>query len=326
MQGKKRDGRSRGIVYPAIALALSSIAPAHGQSFPSKNVRIVTTAPGAGNDLFARIIAQGLTESFNRQVLVDNRGGGILAIETVARAPADGHTLLLYSSGMWTLPLIQKVSYDPVKDFAPVCLVGRQPNVLVVHPSTPIRSVKELIALARSRPGQLNYGSGSTGSSPHVAAELFKSYARVDIVRVAYKGAGPALNGLLGGEVDLMFPTAGSAAPHIKAGKLRAIAVTSAEPSELAPGLPTVAAAGLHGYESIAPFAIFAPAGTPIPIVSELYEEIAKVVSKSDVRRRFLDVGVEIVAKPPHELAETIRTDMLLIEKVLGRQVGRGVN
>jgi tripartite-type tricarboxylate transporter receptor subunit TctC len=314
------------MIYPAIALALGSIACAHGQSFPSKNVRIVTTAPGAGNDLFARLIAQGLTESFGRQVIVDNRGGGILAIETVARAPADGYTLLLYSSGIWTLPLIQKVSYDPVKDFAPVCLVGRQPNVLVVHPSMPIRSVKELIALAKARPGQLNYGSGSTGSTPHIAAELFKSYAKVDFVRIAYKGAGPALNALLGGEIDLMFPTAGSAAAHVRAGRLRALAVTSAQPSELAPGLPTVAAAGLPGYESIAPFAIFAPAATPRAIITQLYGEIAKVVRKPDVRQRFLDNGVEIVANTPEELAETIRADMLLIEKVLGRQAPRGID
>jgi tripartite-type tricarboxylate transporter receptor subunit TctC len=312
---------------PAIALAIISAqcafsGAAAAQAFPVKTVRIVTTAPGAGNDVFARLIAQGLTDSFGKQVIVDNRGGGILAIETVAKSPPDGYTMLLYSSGMWTLPLIQNVSYDPVADFAPVSLVGKQPNVLVVHPSMPVKSVKQLIALAKSSPGKLNYGSGSTGSTPHIAAELFKSRAKVDIVRIAYKGAGPALNALLGGEVDLMFPTAGSAAIHTKLGKLRALAVTSSKPSPLAPGLPTVSDAGLPGYESIAPFGIFTPSGTPPQIVQRLQEEIGRAVNRSDIKQRFLDSGVEVVGSTADELATVMRSDIQTISQLVKNEAG----
>ncbi|HYC48099.1 MAG TPA: tripartite tricarboxylate transporter substrate binding protein [Burkholderiales bacterium] len=308
----------------ALVLGATAVVAAHGQTFPTRPVRIVTTAPGAANDLFARMIAQGLTDSFGTQVIVDNRGGGLLAIETAARATPDGYTLLLYSNGLWTLPLVQKVSYDAVRDFAPVSLVGRQPNVLVVHPSLPVSSVKDLVALAKSKPGQLNYGSGSTGSTPHIAAELFKHQAGIDVVRVNYKGAGPALVALVAGEVQLMFPTAGSAAAHVKSGKLKALAVTSAQPSSLAPGLPTVAAAGLPGYESVAPFGIFAPAGTPNAIVQRLSDEIAKVVNRPEVKRRFLDNGVEVVASSPQELAATIKADTTRLTKLVNEAGLRG--
>ena len=304
------------IIALGVLVGMAAASAAYAQSYPTRPVRIVTTAPGAANDRFARMIAQGLTDVFGKQVIVDNRGGGILAIDTVAKATPDGYTVLLYSNGLWTLPLIQKVSYD-MGDFAPVTLVGRQPNVLVVHPGLGVASVKDLIALAKAKPGQLNYGSGSTGSTPHIAGELFKNQAGVDIVRVAYKGAGPALTALLGGEVQLMFPTAGSAAPHVKSGKLKALAVTSAQPSELAPGLPTVAAAGLPGYESIAPFGIFAPAGTPAAIVRRLSDEIGKVVNRADVKRRFFDNGVEVVGGAPEELAATIRSDTVRLTKLV---------
>jgi tripartite-type tricarboxylate transporter receptor subunit TctC len=195
--------------------------------------------------------------------------------------------------------------------------VGKQPNVLVVHPSLPVKSVKDLVALAKRKPGELNYGSGSTGSSPHIAGELFKSLAEINIVRVNYKGAGPALVALVSGEVHMMFPTAGSAAPHIKSGKLQALAVTSAQPSPLAPGLPTMAAAGIAGYESIAPFGIFAPARTPAATIKQLSGEIAKVVNQPDVKQRFLELGIEIVGSTPDELARTMKTDMVRITRLV---------
>ena len=217
-----------------------------GQSYPNRPVRIVTTEPGSGTDLMARIIAQELTGGLGQPVIVDNRG--IIAMELVAKAAPDGYTLLLYTSPLWLTPIFRdRVPWDPVKDFSTITAATATPNVLVVHPSLPVVSVKELIALGKARPGELNYGSGSTGASAHIAAELFKAMAGVDIVRVAFKGTGAALNSLIGGQIQLMFPAAGSATPHVKSGRLKALAVTSSAPSALAPGLPTMAAAGVPG-------------------------------------------------------------------------------
>jgi len=211
----------------------------YGQSYPNKPVRIVTSQPGSGNDLVSRVIAQGLTGGLGQQVIVDNRG--VIAAEIVAKSPPDGYTLVLYGPPLWLLPFMRdNVPWDPVRDFAPITLAVSTPNLVVVHPSLPVNSVRQLIALAKASPGELNYGS-TAGASPHLAAELFKAMARVDMVGVSYKGAGPALNGLLGGQVHLMFPNASTVMPHVKSGRLRALAVASAEPSALAPDLPTVA-------------------------------------------------------------------------------------
>ena len=197
---------------------------ASGQSYPYKPIRIITSEPGSGTDLMARLIAQRLTDSFGRQVIVDNRGG-TLAREVVLRAPPDGYTLLLSGTSLWLSPFMREhASYDPVRDFLPITLAASSPNVLTVHPSLPVESVRDLVALARSRPGELNYGSGSTGAPTHLAAELFKAMAGLDIVRIAYKGTGPAINALLGGQVQLMFVSTTSVAPHVKSGTLKALA------------------------------------------------------------------------------------------------------
>lgn len=286
---------------------------ASGQSYPSKPIYIVTGTAGGASDFVARLVAQGMTGSVGQQVVVENQGSasGIMAAQTVARAPRDGYTLLAYGSPIWIMPFLQdNVPYDPVRDFAPVSLTVSSPNILAVHPSLPVTSVKELIALARARPGDLNYGAGASGGSPHLSAELFKTMARVNIVHVAYRGVGPALTALISGEVQIMFPSAGAAAPHLKSGRLRALAVTTARPSALFPALPTVAASGLPGYESVSVFGMFAPARTPATLINRLNQEIVRALHRKDVKERLFNSGIETVGSSPEEFAATIKSDM----------------
>ncbi|MGV3626146.1 MAG: tripartite tricarboxylate transporter substrate binding protein [Betaproteobacteria bacterium] len=278
------------------------------QNYPAKPVRIVTVAPGSANDIVARLIAQELRPVLGQTVIVDNRG--TIAAEVVARAPADGYTLLLYGSAVWLSPFIRSnTPYDPVKDFAPLTLVASSPNIVVAHPSLPVKSVRELIAFARARPGQLNYAAGSLGAAPHLAAELFKAMGKLNIVRVAYKGTGGSLIGILSGEVELMFPTAGSVTPHIKAGKLRALAVTSLQPTALAPGLPLLADA-LPGYESVSLNGMFAPAKTPDPVIRQLNQEITRIMTRPEVKEKLVAAGTDAMATTPEEFAATIKSEM----------------
>ncbi len=219
------------------------------------------------------------------------------------------------------MPLFRKVAWDPVKDFAPISLTIVTPNIVVVHPSLPVKSIKELIALAKARPGELNYGSGSTGAANHVAAELFKSMAGVNIVRINYKGAGTAIIDLVAGQLQVMFATAGSVTHHIKSGRLRALAVTSAEPSALAPGLPTVVAAGLPGYESSSLSGMFAPARTPVAIINRLNQEVVQALHRAEVKERLFNSGIQVVGSSPEEAAAKIRSEMARMGKVI-REAG----
>ncbi|MBI3939178.1 MAG: tripartite tricarboxylate transporter substrate binding protein [Betaproteobacteria bacterium] len=288
-----------------------------GQAYPNKPIRIVAPEAGGGGDFAARLIALGLSGSLGQQVIVENRGGasGIIAGRTVAKAPPDGYTLLFYGSIFWIGALLQDVPYDPVADFSPITLATSSPNILVVHPSLPVNSVKELIALAKARPGELNYAS-TTGSTPHLAAELFKAMAGVNIVRIPYKGAGPALNDLIGGQVQLMFPVAAAVTPHVKSGRLRALAVTSVEPSELVRGLPTVAAT-VPGYESVQMTAMFAPAKTPATIINRLNQEIVQVLNRADVKEKFFNAGAKVVGGSPEQLMATMKSEMARLGKVI---------
>ena len=303
-----------------VGMMIFGAGVASGQNYPSKPIRMVTAEAGGGNDFVARLIAPGLADSLGQQAIVDNRGGagGIIAAEIVAKAAPDGYTLLVYASNIWIIPLLRThVPYDPVRDFSPITWAARSPNTVVVHPSLPVKSVKELIAFAKARPGALNYGSGGTGATTHLAVELFKAMAKVNIVRINYKGNAPAIHDLLAGQVQLMFATASLAAPHIRSGRLRALAVTSAQPSALAPGLPTVAASGLPGYESISIYGIFAPAKTPATIITRLNQEMVRILNKADVKEKFLNSGVEPVGSSPEEFAATIKSDMVRMGKVI---------
>lgn len=306
----------------AVALVIACPDKATAQSYPNKPVRLVTAAVGAGGDFVARMVAPGLTELWGQPVIIDNRGGSaVIPIELVAKAPPDGYTLLGFGTALWHLPLMQSVSYDPIKDFAPITLVATTPMILVVHPSLPVNSIKELVALAKRRPGHLNYSSGISGSTTHLPAEMFKSMAGVEIVRVSYKGGAPALNALLGGETQVMFANASGVGPHVKTGRLRALAVTSAQRSALFPDLPTVAASGLPGYEASSMQCMFAPAATPAALVSRLNQDLVRVLNRPEVKERFLRSGSEIVANSPEELAAAIKVDMITTGKII-KQAG----
>ena len=221
--------------------ALCAVGLVSGQNYPTRPIRVITAGVGGGNDVSARLVAQGLSASIGQQVIVENRASGIITAEAVAKAAPDGYTVLVYGSTIWTTPLLQSTPYDPVRDFAPITMVASSPHVIVVHPSLPVKTVKELIALAKAKPGQLNDASLGTGTSTHLGAELFKSMAGVNIVRIPYKAAASQIGDLLGGQVQLTFSTTGAAMPLVKVGRLRALAVTSSKPSAMTPGLPTVA-------------------------------------------------------------------------------------
>jgi len=301
----------------AAATVLSATGIAFAQPYPSKPVRILTSTPGNSDDLAARLIAQGITGGLGQQAVVDNRG--VVAVEVTAKSPPDGYTLLLYGSPMWLAPFLRdKVPYDPVKDFVPVTWATNSPNLLVVHPSLPVKSVRELVALAKARPNELNYGSGSAGSTPHLAAELFRAMTGgLQIVRIAYKGSGPALTSLLAGELHFMFPSTGSANPLLKSGKIRPLAVTTLKPTPLAPGLPTVADAGLPGYESASLLAVFAPAGTPDAIVRRLNQEMVKALQSTEARERLFSSGVEAMGSTPEQFAAVLKSEMTKWGKVI---------
>ena len=303
-----------------VALLAASAQEVMAQSYPGRPIHIVTSEPGGGNDFAARMIAQPLATSLGQQVIVDNRGGasGAIAGETVAKAAPDGYTLLLYGSNIWLLPFLRSnVPYDPLRDLAPVTLAVKAPNILVVHPSLAAKSVAELVALAKSQPGTLNYGSGATGSSSQIATELFKVMAAIEIVQIPYKGNGLALNALIAGQVHLAFATPGSVTQHIKAGRLRALAVTSTQPSALLPGLPTVSASGVPGYEAVSIVGLFAPAKTPAALVGRLNEEVVRVLNRADVKERFFGAGVETVGSTPEEFGATVRSEMARLGKVI---------
>ena len=314
----KRLVSGAGLIFVALSWPGSAVA----QAYPNKAVRIVTSGVGGAGDFAARLIGQALSPPLGQTVIVDNRASGVIPVEVVVNSKPDGYTLLLYGSVVWLAPMLwDNIRFDPNRDLAPITFAVTSPNILVVHPSLPVRSVKDLLALARARPGDLNYGTSARGSSGYLAAELFKSMANVDMVRINYKGAGAALNDLIAGRVQLSFATATSVAAYIKSGRLRALAVTSAQPSALVPGLPTVAAAGLPGYESASTTGIFAPGGTPTAILQRLHAEITKVLRMPEVRNRFLSAGSEVVAGSPEQLASLMKSDAARLEKVI-RQPG----
>ena len=283
--------------------------------YPTKVIRIVAPATGGGSDVVGRMIAPGLSAALGQQVIIDNRGA--IASEIVAKSPPDGYTLLINGSPMWLLPVIRPSSaWDATRDFSPITLAVNSPSMLVVHPSVPVKNVKELIALAKKNPGKLNYAAGTLGAAPHLAGELFKSMAGVDIVRVPYKGSGPGLLGVMTGEVEFMFPGAASAWGYVKQGKLKGLAICSAKQSALFPGVPTVGESGLPGYESISPQALVAPTKTPPAIINRLNQEIVKVLNQPEVKERFAQGGMEVVGNTPEQFAQAIKTDIARVRKL----------
>ena len=310
---------NRGPIVAVLALMLSSAAPLlalHSpaavaqQAWPVKPVRmLIPWPPGGSNDVAGRIIAPRLSEALGQQVTIENRGGaaGTVGADVVARAEPDGYTLMLHSvTHLSNAALYPKLPYDTVRDFTPIGMVSTQPTLLVVHPSFPIRSVKDLIALARAKPKQVLYGSAGNGSAPHLSMTLFSSMARVELEHVPYKGGGPALAGLLGGEVPLMLATVPSVMGQVKAGKLRAVATTSARRLPMLPDIPTVSESGLPGYEMSPWMGMWGPARLPRPIADQVNRMLAKVLSTPDVRDQFLQQGLEPMAMSVDDFAALI--------------------
>ena len=300
-----------------VVIFIAALPAGAAERWPQHPLRIVTSEPGGGSDFTARVVAQGLSQSLGQQVIVDNRAGTVTAAQIMTKAAPDGHTLLSYNNSLWTLPLLQPMFYDVLRDFAPVTLATRSPNILVAHPSLPVAGVRELVAYAKTNPGALNYASGTVGSTNHLAAELFKALAGVNIARVSYKGSGFAVNDLIGGQVQLMFATSGSIAPHVKSGRLRALAVTSAQPSALAPGLPTIAASGVPGYEAVTMYGLYAPVKTADAIIARLHREAARFLQTPDIREKLFAAGVETVGGSPQEFALAIKADIARLAKVV---------
>ncbi len=299
-----------------VALLTLAASAATAQDYPNKPIRIITAPPGGGNDLISRILAEGISGPLGQAVIVDNRPT-ILLGEIGAKATPDGYSILVMGGGFTIGPLLQKQPYDPEKDFAPVVMIGVSPNILVVHPSVPAKSVKELIALAKAKPGALSYASTSIGGSAHLAAELFRSMAGINMLHVPYKGGPPAFNALLGGEVQVLFPGVPAATPHMKAGRLTALAITSAKPSALAPGVPTIAASGLPGYDATSMDGVYAPARTPVAIISRLNQEIVRLITRPDMKEKFLGFGIEVVGGTPEQLAAAVRAEIILWSRVI---------
>lgn len=309
----------RGLVLAAAVFALPA---AHGQAYPTKPLRLVVPFPPGGSaDILGRAIGQKLSEGLGQPVVVENRPGAgtAIAADAVAKAPADGYTLMLgtVSSHAINPALNPKLPFDPVRDFTPISPVASIPFALLVHPSLPVKNVRELVAYARRQPGRLDYSSAGSGTSNHLAGELFESMTGTHLVHIPYRGSAPALQDLIAGRVALMFDLVLTAAPHVKSGAVRGIAVTGATRSTVLPDLPTVAESGLPGYEVSAWFGIFAPAGVPQPVVARLNAEIAKAMAAPDLRQRLVSQGAEPLTSSPAEFAAYLKSEIAKWAKVV---------
>lgn len=286
-----------------------------GQEYPSRPIRIVTAAAGGGNDIAARIIAQGIAGPLGQPVIVENRPS-LISTEAVARAQPDGYTLSVVGNLLWTGPITQNKIYDPLTEFSPITIVATRPFLLVAHASLPVKSVAELIALAKAKPGDLTIARSTFGSDEHLAAELLKAMAGINMLVVPYTGSGPAIIALIGGQVHLSFGGLSIVEAHIKAGRLKALAVTGAQPSALSPGVPTIAAT-LPGFEISGITGVYAPGKTPAAIISRLNREIVRYVKSPEGMEKFLLKGDDIVGSSPEELATKIKSEIAKYTKLI---------
>ena len=311
----------------AIAVLALGALPAFAQqagapAWPAKPIRyIVPFAPGGTTDILARVVGEKLGAALGQQIVIDNKAGqgGSVGSAELARAAPDGYTIgggTISSHGI-NASLYEKLSYDPVTSFAPITLYATQPNVLLVHPSVPAKNVQEFIELLKANPNKYSFGSAGTGTSQHISGEMFKTMAGVKMEHIPYRGSGQMLPELLGGTLLVAFDNVASAIPHVKAGKLRALAVTTAKRSAVTPDVPTLAESGLAGYELSSWQAVFAPAGTPKPIVDRLYAEIAKILQMPDVQKRLTELGLDLSGMPPNELAALVKADVPRLGKIV---------
>ena len=320
IQASRRRFTVRGLALAAAVVAAPLAA--HAQAWPAKPVTIVVPfAAGGTTDILARVIGQALNKELGQSVLVDNRAGagGNIGAQLAAKAVPDGYTLFMGTVGTHAInqSLYKKLPFDPVKDFAPLTRVAMVPNLLVAHPNKPYRNVKELVAYAKANPGKVNFGSSGSGSSIHLSGELFNALAKVDMVHVPYKGSAPAVTDLVGGQIDIMFDNMPSAIQHVRSGRLRALAVTTAKRSPELPDVPTIAEAGVPGYEATSWFGMFAPAGTPAPVVARLNSALAKVLADPAVKKKLAEQGAEPYSETPEQFAEFIRKESAKWSKVV---------
>jgi tripartite-type tricarboxylate transporter receptor subunit TctC len=304
-----------------LAATLALLAPSAPAAYPEKPIRlIVPFAPGGGTDLLGRFVADRLTGVLGTAIVIDNRGGasGTIGAAMAARAAPDGYTFLFTSASYTFNPnFYRDLPYDPVKDFKPITMFGSSPNILVVHPSMPVKSVKELVALARKHPGEILYGSAGRGSNIHLTAELFLYMAGIKMAQVPYKGAGPAQIALMSGEVQVLLPGFQSAYPFIKSGRMRALGVTTKQRAELLPDVPTIDEAGVRGYDKSAWFGLFAPAAVPDPIISHVYQAVAKVLKNPETVKRLAAEGAVAGGQPPAEFTAFVHQELTAWAKLI---------
>ena len=315
------DRISRFALRAAACAAVLAAAPAAAQDYPTKPVRIIIGfPPGGATDLVARLMAPKYTQIFKQQFIVDNRAGanGVIGSDLAAKAPPDGHTINLATIGSLVLsPATTKVPYDPLKDFAPISQAVSLQNIFIVHPTLPTHTLKELIALAKKKPGAFNYASSGLASPGHLAGELFKNMAGVNMVHVPYKGGGPALTDLIAGHVEIFVAVISTAVPAVKSGRARALAVTGGKRAAALPDVPTVAESGLKGYEATNWYGMVAPAGTPQPIIDRLHNETVAVLNMADVRKTLLDSGIDAVSSSPQQFTAYIKSETEKWTKVI---------
>ncbi len=313
-------------VYFSFASALSlsafvSTAPIHAQAYPSKPVRfVVPFVPGGPTDIQGRMLGEKLSQRIGQQVLIDNRGGagGNIGMELAVKAPADGYTIVIATVGTWAVnPHLYKMTFDVVRDFAPIIQISTSPGVLVVHPSVPAKSVKDLVALARARPGQLNYGSSGVGGFGHISGELFALMANIKMTHVPYKSSAPALTDVIAGQIEVLFNNAISTVPQVNAKRVRPLATTGAKRLAVLSELPTIAEAGVPGYENSSWSAVAAPAGTPAPIIGRLHKEFTGILADPDIQKRHADVGAQIIGGSPEQFHAYLKSEVAKFGKLV---------
>jgi tripartite-type tricarboxylate transporter receptor subunit TctC len=300
-----------------LVLAASLIGTASAQSFPAKPMRIFTVEAGGALDITVRSMAQVMAPALGQPIVIENRPSQTHPQEAVLKGTPDGHVLLYWANPLWITPFLRNVNYDPVRDFAPITLAAKAPSAVVVPASLSARTVGEFVQMAKAAPGTLNFASTTAGSTPHLAAVLFATQAGIDLTQITYKGTVQGVNDLMAARVHIMFPSIAAVISNVRAGKLRALAVTSTEASGLLPGVPTVAASGYPDYEAVSSHALFAPAGTPTAVIQKIHQEAVHALQRADVKDKLFQIGVDVAGSSPEQLAATMKSEMARMGKLI---------
>lgn len=300
-----------------LVLATALTGSAGAQTFPAKPIRIFTVEAGGALDITVRSMAQVMAPALGQPILIENRPSQSHPQEAVLKGTPDGHVLLYWANPLWITPFLRNVNYDPIRDFAPITLAAKAPSAVVVPASLSARTVGEFVQMAKAAPGQLNFASTTAGSTPHLAAVLFSTQAGIDVTQITYKGTIQGVNDLIAARVHIMFPSIAAVISNVRAGKLRALAVTSTEPSGLLPGVPTVAGSGYPDYEAVSSHALFAPAGTPSAVIQRIHQEAVHALQRADVKDKLFQIGVDVAGSSPEQLAATMKSEMARMGKLI---------